>query len=147
MVNSITIRNQNLNKVKSFIDRKLSTTPIIVERPDCVRVGKFKCQQDNGQWKVYLKDKLLEEFILKSSSVAWCIAIINNKYREANAIIRQDSLYARITEDAYIYKLRYKTTNDEFKKELMWIRYENTKYHQSSVKYRLTEFLKNIKLS
>lgn len=147
MVNSITTRNRNLNKVKSFVNRHLDTTPIIVEKPDYIRVGKYKCQQYNGQWTVYHSGKIMNQFILRSSAVAWCIAMINNRYRDAGSIVRQDSLYARITEDAYIYKIRYKTTNDEFKKELMWIRYENTKYHQLGVKQRLTEFLKNIKLS
>jgi hypothetical protein len=147
MANSTITKNLTLEKVKSFVKSKINTTPIIINKQDYVRVGNYICQQDNGVWNVRFNGKLLECFVLRSSAVAWCIALITDQQSKANAIVRQDSHYSRIAEDAYIYKTRYRTTNDRFKKELMWIRYEDTRHQLTCVRSRLTEYLKNIQLS
>jgi hypothetical protein len=148
MANSTTTKNNlTLDKVKSFVKSQLNTTPLIVNKQDKVRVGNYICQQSEGMWTVYFEGVEMERFVLRSSAVAWCIAMMTNQPAKAGSIVRQDMHYSRVAEDAYIYKTRFRTTKDEFKKELMWIRYEDTKHQLLIVRNRLKQYLKNINFS
>lgn len=148
MASSTTTKNKHsLDKVKSFVKSQLKTTPFIVNKQDKVRVGNYICQQSEGLWTVYFEGKTLERFVLRSSAVAWCIAMMTDQHAKAGSIVRQDLHYSRVAEDAYIYKTRFRTTTDDFKKELMWIRYEDTKYQLLIVRNRLKQYLKNINFS
>ena len=140
-------KQNDFNKVKNFVKARLDQIPLIVDNGDVVRVGNYKCHQDDGVWQVYRKNKSLAYFTLKSSAVAWCIATINQRDCDVNTIVEQDGMYSRAAENAYIYNIRQRTTKDEFKKELMWIRHQDSVYQMVSVRTRLTSFLRNLQLS
>ena len=135
------------NKVKNFVQSRLDKTPLIVDNGDTVRVGNYKCQQTNGEWQVFLKNKHKAIFTLKGSAVAYCVALINNKETDARTILQYDTSYSRAVENAYIYGIRQKTSHNQFKKELMWIRHQDSVYKMAAVRSQLTSFLRNIKLT
>lgn len=135
------------NKVKHFVQSRLDKTPLIVDNGDTVRVGNYKCQQLNGEWQVLLRNNSKGYFTLKGSAVAYCIALINNQDTDAKTILRYDGSYSRAVENAYIYGIRQRTAHDDFKKELMWIRHQDSVYKMAAVRSQLTSFLRNIKLT
>tara|TARA_B100001057_G_scaffold438285_1_gene470683 strand:- start:5493 stop:5945 length:453 start_codon:yes stop_codon:yes gene_type:complete len=135
------------NKVKNFVKSRLETTPVIVDNGDKVHVGNYTCQQDDGVWQVRYKKQNMKYFTLKGSAVAYCIALINNREQDAKTILEYDTSYSRAVENAYIYGIRQKTTNNPFKKELMYIRHQDSVYRMASVRSQLTNLLRNIKLT
>lgn len=146
MESSIITRKPELKQFSQFVKSRLDETPVIVDNKDHVRVGYFKCAQHNGRWTVTRHNQILESFTLRSSSVAWCIAIIGKRSQQARQIKEEDQKYGQVIEDSYIYLTRFKTTTDKFKKELMWIRYDDSMHKLKSVRARLTSFLKNLKV-
>jgi len=46
-----------------------------------------------------------------------------------------------------IFHQRYRTANDEFRKDLMYIRYEESEYHKNYVREQLDETIKKIKIN
>lgn len=146
MESSIITRKPELSKFSKFVKSRLDETPVIVDNKDHVRVGNYVCRQDSGQWTVSKNNEILETFTLRSSSVAWCIATIGCRSTQAKQVKDEDLKYGQVIEDSYIYLTRFKTTNDKFKKELMWIRYDDSMHKLRSVRARLTSFLKNLQV-
>ena len=135
------------NKVKNCVKSRLNTTPVIVDNGDKVRVGNYTCQQYEGVWQVSFNNKNIKYFTLKGSAVAYCIALINQQETKAREVLEYDTSYSRAVENAYIYGIRQKTTTDAFKKELMYIRHQDSVYKMASVRSQLTNLLRNIKLT
>jgi len=146
MENSIITKKTNLSKFVNFVKSRLDNTPVIVNNKDNVRVGNYVCIQDSGQWTVLYKKTLIEKFTLRASAVAWCIATIAERYNDAKVVKKEDLEYGRIVENSYVYLTRFNTTTDMFKKELMWIRYDDSMHQLSIKKNLLTDFLKNLKV-
>jgi hypothetical protein len=145
MANYTTTKTPSLEQVKTFVRSHLDDTPIIVREQNRVRVGNYVCTQSDGYWNVYSNNNLLESFTLRSSAVAWCVSRITGRATDCKTIKTQDLQYNRSIENSYIFLTKFKTTNDSFKKELMWIRYEDSIYQMKLVRARLTDYLKKIK--
>lgn len=135
------------DKVKNFVKARLDTTPVIVDNGDSVRVGKYTCQQHDGVWQVSRNNTSIKYFTLKGSAVAYCIALINKQESKAREISEYDTSYSKAVEDAYIYGVRQKTTKSAFKKELMYIRHQDSIYKMATVRSQLTNLLRNIKIT
>lgn len=146
METSTITRKPELKQFSNFVKSRLDTTPVIIDNKDHVRVGNYICTQESGSWVVRYKNKIKESFTLRASAVAWCIATISGRPSDARKVLEEDNGYGRITENCYVYLTRYSTTNDQFKKELMWIRYSDCQYQLNNKKLRLTNFLKNLKI-
>jgi hypothetical protein len=147
MANSTITKNQTLDKVKHFVRSHLDDTPIIINEHDRVRVGNYICTQHDGDWHASYNDQTSETFTLRSSAVAWCISRISGNLSTCMTIKNQDLQYSRAIENSFIYLSKYKTTKDEFKRDLMWIRYQDSVYQMKTVRSRLTDYLKKIKFS
>lgn len=145
MANSTTTKKITLDKVKTFVRSHLDDLPIIIQDKDRVRVGSYFCMQKNGIWIVEKDSNRIESFTLRSSAVAWCISATKQKHTECRTIKTQDLQYNRTIEDSYIFLTKFRSTSDSFKKELMWIRYQDSIYKMKSVRARLTNYLKKIK--
>jgi len=146
MVTSTITKKPELKQFSDFVKSRLDQTPVIVNNKDNVRVGNYVCKQDEGFWVVYYKKREEKSFTLRSSAVAWCIATIGNNSMDARTILHEDNNYGRLIENAYVFLTRFKTTTDPFKKELMWIRYDDSMCQLKNKRERLTNFLKNLKV-
>ena len=110
-------------------------------------MGKYTCEQHDGVWQVNRNNTSIKYFTLKGSAVAYCIALINKQESKAREISDYDTSYSKAVEDAYIYGVRQKTTKSAFKKELMYIRHQDSIYKMANVRSQLTNLLRNIKLT
>ena len=147
MANSTITKNPSLDKVKRFVHSHLDNTPLIVSNPDHVRVGNYICLQAGGDWVVKHNNDIVERFTLRSSAIAWSVSAIAKKLNVCKAIKNQDLEYSRAVENSFVYLSKYKTTKDDFKRDLMWIRYSDSLYRMKIVRSRLTDYLKKIKFS
>jgi hypothetical protein len=146
MESSTITKRPDLKKFSDFVKSRLDTTPVIVDNKDSVRVGNYTCKQEDGYWNVSYKNQIEKIFTLRSSAVAWCVATIGKNSSDARLIAHEDANYGRLVENAYVYLARFKTTTDPFKKELMWIRYDDSICQLKNKRQRLTDFLKNLKV-
>lgn len=137
----------NISKIRSFLEQKAEELPVVSVKGAHVKIGKYYCLERNGVWEVYNDGILLNSFALRNSALAWCVAQMQGQTSDAMDIERQDFDYSKHSNDALIFYIRYKQSNDEFRKDLMYIRYEESEYRKNRIRNQLDQSIKNIKIN
>jgi hypothetical protein len=137
----------NISKIRSFLEQKAEELPVVSVKGAHVKIGKYYCLERNGVWEVYDNGTLLNSFALRNSALAWCVAQMQGQTSDAMDIERQDFDYSKHSNDALIFYIRYKQSNDEFRKDLMYIRYEESEYRKNRIRNQLDQSIKNIKIN
>lgn len=137
----------NISKIRSFLEQKAEELPVVSVKGAHVKIGKYYCLERNGVWEVYDSGTLLNSFALRNSALAWCVAQMQGQTSDAMDIERQDFDYSKHSNDALIFYIRYKQSNDEFRKDLMYIRYEESEYRKNRIRNQLDQSIKNIKIN
>ena len=114
----------SITKIKNFLEEKSDNLPVVY---------------DNGG--------LVNSFTLRNSALAWAVASLQGQQTEAQLVEAQDLKFSRFANDSMIFHQRYRTANDEFRKDLMYIRYEESEYHKNYVREQLDETIKKIKIN
>jgi hypothetical protein len=142
------VKNEiNISKIRSFLEQKAQELPVVSVKGAHVKIGKYYCLERNGVWEVYNDGVLLNSFALRSSALSWCVAKMQKQESDAMAIERQDFDYSKHSNDALIFYTRYKQSKDEFRKDLMYIRYEESEYRKNRIRNQLDQSIKNIKIN
>lgn len=137
----------DISKIRSFLEQKAEELPVVSVKGAHVKIGKYYCLERNGVWEVYEDGILLNSFSLRNSALAWCVAKMQGQTSDAMDIERQDFDYSKHSNDALIFYTRYKQSNDEFRKDLMYIRYEESEYRKNRIRNQLDQSIKNIKIN
>lgn len=137
----------DISKIRSFLEQKAEELPVVSVKGAHVKIGKYYCLERNGVWEVYEDGILLNSFALRNSALAWCVAQMQGQTSDAMDIERQDFDYSKHSNDALIFYIRYKQSNDEFRKDLMYIRYEESEYRKNRIRNQLDQSIKNIKIN
>ena len=137
----------DISKIRSFLEQKAEELPVVSVKGAHVKIGKYYCLERNGVWEVYNDGILLNSFALRNSALAWCVAQMQGQTSDAMDIERQDFDYSKHSNDALIFYIRYKQSNDEFRKDLMYIRYEESEYRKNRIRNQLDQSIKNIKIN
>ena len=110
-------------------------------------MGKYYCLERNGVWEVYDNGRLINSFTLRKSALAWAVASLQGQTSDAQQVEAYDMKFNRYSNDSYLFHERYKTATDDFRKELMYIRWEESEYHKNSIRDRLDESIKKIQIN
>jgi len=137
----------DISKIRSFLEQKAEELPVVSVKGAHVKIGKYYCLERNGVWEVYDDSILLNSFALRSSALSWCVAKMQKQQSEAMAIEKQDFEYNKHSNDAFLFYIRYKQSKDEFRKDLMYIRYEESEYRKNRIRNQLDQSIKNIKIN
>ena len=139
--------NVNITKIKNFLEEKANILPVVSVKGSHVKVGKYYCLERNGIWEVYDDTVKVNTFMLRSSALSWCVAKMQEQSADAQSIEHNDFKYSKYATDSMIFYNRFKTVKDKFRKELMYIRYEEAEYHKNHIKRQLEESIKKIKIN
>lgn len=137
----------SITKIKNFLEEKSDNLPVVSVNGAHVKVGKYYCLERGGVWQVYDNGELVNSFTLRNSALAWAVASLQGQQTEAQLVEAQDLKFSRFANDSMIFHQRYRTANDEFRKDLMYIRYEESEYHKNYVREQLDETIKKIKIN
>ncbi len=139
--------NVNIQKIKNFLEEKANTLPVVSVKGSHVKVGKYYCLERNGVWEVFDEYSRVNTFMLRSSALSWCVAKMQEQNSDAQSIEHNDFKYSKYANDSMIFYNRFKTVKDKFRKELMYIRYEEAEYHKNHIKKQLEESIEKIKIN
>ena len=151
MVISTMSKNEKVDidvlKIRSFLEQKSEELPVVSVKGTHVKIGKYYCLERKGVWEVYFNGTLLTSFTLRSSALAWCVAMMQEQHHDAGIIERQDFDYSKYLNDSLIFYTRYKQSKDEFRKDLMYTRYEESEYRKNHIRIQLDQSIKKIKIN
>ena len=142
-----TKNNVSVTKIKNFLEEKSNNLPVVSINGAHVKVGKYYCLERNGVWEVYDNGTLINSFTLRKSALAWAVASLQGQTTDSQQVEAYDMKFNRYSNDSYLFHERYKTATDDFRKELMYIRWEESEYHKNSIRDRLDESIKKIQIN
>lgn len=136
-----------ITKIKNFLEEKSDELPVISISGAHIKIGKYFCLERNGVWEIYNKEMLVKSFTLRNSAIAWAVASLQGQTVDAQQIESHDLHFSRHHNDSIIFHQRYRTATDDFRRDLMYIRYEESEYHKNHIRNQLEESIKKIKIN
>lgn len=132
-------------KLEIFLEEELTKNlPITVLVDGSLAYNNFIIEKnDQHQWNLKRnKGAVLDTFYLKSTAVNAAKCYSTNNFKYYNEIKILDNLYAKNTEDAERFKIKYQTTKDIELRDLYIARHLEAKVHADHAKKQIVKQFK-----
>jgi hypothetical protein len=136
------INKQILKDLQEIIEDNLDPSMFPYRKGNSIRIGKFVIRESRYGFLVYdiEANRQIAKTFCKTAAVA--LAKNLNKGRDnTQKVLHLDSVIEKHYNDCVFYKHTIRKTKDEFKKEIITVRYEIAKSITSDAKKRLDSFI------